>query len=111
VEQILFVWHVEETGPSEDKVRFASSGKQDTEGVAFHPSTLDDPSSFSVPSHVFKAFHRPATERLLNYGGSTAKEAVQRMQDRNNPNRLQEAVPPGLSQISHLPSEDGESIK
>jgi hypothetical protein len=82
----------------------------DTEGVAFLPSTLDDPSSFSVPSHVFKAFHRPATERLLNYGGSTAKEAVQRMQDRNNPNRLQEAVPPGLSQISHLPSEDGKSI-
>jgi hypothetical protein len=47
---------------------------------------------------------------LLNYGGSTAKEAEQRMQDRNNPNRLQEAMPPGLSQISHLPSEEGESI-
>jgi hypothetical protein len=59
---------------------------------------------------VFKAFHRPATEHLLNYAGSTAKEAVQSMQDRNNPNRLQEAVPPGYSQISHLPSQDVDSL-
>jgi hypothetical protein len=70
---------------------------------------VENPSSFSVPDHVFQAFHRPATERLLNYAGTTAQEAVQRMQDRNNPNRLQEAVPPGYSQISHLPSQDGDS--
>jgi hypothetical protein len=50
----------------------------DTERVAFPSSTLDDPnlddpSSFPVPYHVFKAFRQPAaTKCLLNYGCCTA---------------------------------------
>jgi hypothetical protein len=90
------------------KLDLVALANNDIQGVAC-PS-LDAPSSLLVPDHVFKAFCHPATERLLNYTGSAAKDAVQRMQDRNNRNRLQEAVPPGYSQISHLPSRDSASL-
>ena len=51
------------------------------------------------------AFYQPPTARLLNYDCSTAMSAVQLMKDRNNPNQIPEAVPAGLSQISHLRSQ------
>jgi hypothetical protein len=45
--------------PDHQKIKsdLLALANNDTEGVAFHPSTLDDPSSISDPSHFFKAFH------------------------------------------------------
>jgi hypothetical protein len=77
---------------------------QDTKGLPC-PQTLDNPSSFSYPDNVIDAFYQPTTDRLLNYDSSTAMSAVQVMKDRSNPIQNPVAVPAGLSQISHLPSQ------
>jgi hypothetical protein len=71
------------------------------------PCRLDSTETYPCPNHIFDAFHKPATYRLLNYDSFDAIGAVQLMQDRNNPHQMTDSVPAGLSQISHLPSQDG----
>jgi hypothetical protein len=85
------------------KMALLALASQDTEGLSC-PPTLDVPSSFSYPEHVFDAFNQSPIERLLNYDGFTAEAAVGLMKDRNNPIQSPVAVPAGLSQISHLRS-------
>jgi hypothetical protein len=71
------------------------------------PGWLDSPATFSCPEHVLAAYYKPATDCLLNYNSYEAIAATQKTHDKNNPNRLpQESVPAGLSQMSHLPSEN-----
>jgi hypothetical protein len=70
------------------------------------PGRLDCPASFSCPAQVFENFYMPVTDRILNYNSFDAMGAVQLMNDRNNPLRLLETIPAGLSQFSHLPDED-----
>jgi hypothetical protein len=77
----------------------------DTQGLPC-PTNLDRPSVFPCPESVIALFHLPATDRLLNYDGSIATHAAQSMRDKNNPHRLMQQVPAGLSQLSHLPSQE-----
>jgi hypothetical protein len=95
--------------PDHQKTRDAliALSENDTKGVGC-PSTINDFDSSTdiCPEHVYELFHRPATGRLLNYDCSTAVNALQMIVDRNNPNVFQEDVPVGLSQRSHLPTED-----
>jgi hypothetical protein len=73
------------------------------------PEGLDCPTTFACPEEVFESFHKKAIHRLLNYTSTVALGAVRLMQDRNNPKRITEPVPAGLSQVSHLPS-DSEDL-
>lgn len=74
------------------------------------PGRLDSTETYPCPNHIFDAFHKPATDRLLNYDSFDAIAAVQLMQDRNNPREMTESVPAGLSQISHLPDQAGFGV-
>jgi hypothetical protein len=76
----------------------------DTQGLPC-PASLDKPMDFPCPDRVMALFHLPATDRLLNYDSSKATHAAQSMRDRNNPRQLMQQVPAGLSQLSHLPSQ------
>jgi hypothetical protein len=80
--------------------------EDDTQGLAC-PGRLDSPTIYLCPDHVFASFHKPATDRLLNYDSSEAIGALQRTRDKNNPNRFPELVPAGMSQVSFLPELDG----
>jgi hypothetical protein len=77
----------------------------DTPGLPC-PGRLDIPTIFSPSERVFQAYSQPATDRLLNYSSPVAIGAVQKLRDRNNPVRLAENVPAGLSQLSFLPDQD-----
>ena len=77
----------------------------DTQGLPC-PTNFDRPSVFPCPESVFAKFHLPATDRLLNYDSSIATHAAQSMRAKNNPHRLMQQVPAGLSQLSHLPSQE-----
>ena len=106
MEPILLVWYVREKRSSKVKGGPACSlADNDTQGLPC-PTDLDNPIEFCCPESVIALFHLPATDRLLNYDSSTATHAAQSMKDRNNPHRLSQPVPAGLSQLSHLPSEE-----
>jgi hypothetical protein len=77
----------------------------DTQGLPC-PTNLNKPIDFPCPDSVIALFHLPATDRLLNYDSSTATHAAQSMGDRNNSHQLMQQVPAGLSQLSHLPSQE-----
>ena len=79
----------------------------DTPGLPC-PGRLDTPTVFLGSEPVFEAYYKPATDRLLNYNSHDAVGAVQLMQDRNNPTRLPDNVPAGLSQLSFLPDHDDQ---
>jgi hypothetical protein len=66
---------------------------------------LDKSIDFPCPDSVIALFHLPATDRLLNYDSSTATHAAESIRDRNNPHQQMQQVPAGLSQLSHLPSQ------
>jgi hypothetical protein len=92
-------------GHQKSKEAMISLSDNDTQGLPC-PETLDCPDSFNCPAQVFENFYMPVTDCILNYNSFDAMGAVQLMKDRNNPRRLQETVPAGLSQYSHLPEED-----
>jgi hypothetical protein len=82
-----------------------SLADSDTLGLVC-PESLDSPPTYSCPEHVIESFHTPATDRLLNYDSYEAISAIQLMKDRTNPVQLSNAVPAGMSQLSHLPTDD-----
>ena len=95
---------LDHTGTKEALIALAEN---DTLGVSC-PVTLDCPLTFSCPDNVLESFHTPATDRLLNYDSYHVIAAVQFLKDRQNPVRLPEAVPAGMSQLSHLPDNDNQ---
>jgi len=69
------------------------------------------PPLFHVPSKYWNhSSYTPATDRLLNYDSYDAIAAVQLLKDRTNPVRLPEAVPVGMSQLSHLPDDNDQDM-
>jgi hypothetical protein len=72
------------------------------------PGRLDTPTIFPGSEQVFEAYFKPATDCLLNYNSNDVIGAVQLMQDRNNPTRLPDNVPAGLSQLTFLPDQDDD---
>ena len=72
------------------------------------PENLDCPLAFSCPEHIFESFHKPVTDRLLNYNSLDAMGASQLLHDRNNPLCHPEAIPAGLSQVSYLPTQEDD---
>ena len=84
---------------------FLALADNDTQGVPC-PTNLDEPIDFPCPDNVIARFHLPATDRLLNYDSSIAIDAAEVMRERNNPHRLRNQVPAGLSQLSHLQSQE-----
>jgi hypothetical protein len=91
----------------QQKIRVAllALANNDTQGLPC-PTNLDRPSVFPCPESVIALFHLPATDRLFKYDSSIATHTAQSMRDKNNPHRLMQQVPAGLSQLSHLPSQE-----
>jgi hypothetical protein len=77
----------------------------DTQGLPC-PTNLDKPIDFPCADSVIVRFHLQATDRLLNYNSSITTDAAVAMRDRKNPQRLMQQAHAGLSQLSHLPSQE-----
>jgi hypothetical protein len=90
---------------SRTKEALVALADNDTLGLAC-PESLDSPPTYSCPEHVIESFHTPATDCLLNYESYEAISAIQLMKDRSNPVQLPNAVPAGMSQMSHLPPDE-----